>query len=134
MSTSARRDRTQFRRRCRVIALAATFVIAVACHNGPEPQMDAEDEAAAQAPTTLQVLNQQFTNMTIYVLRSGQRFRLGLATGNATTAFVIPRTLVRQQLIQLRFLADPIGGSGAPISDEITVSPGDSVQLTIPPG
>jgi hypothetical protein len=32
----------------------------------------------------------------------------------------------------LRFLADPIGGNRAPVSDEIAVEPGDEVTLTIP--
>jgi hypothetical protein len=33
----------------------------------------------------------------------------------------------------LSFQADPIGSSGAPISEEITVSEGDEVGLRIPP-
>jgi len=33
----------------------------------------------------------------------------------------------------LRFLADPIGGSRTPISEEIVVRNGDVVQLMIPP-
>jgi hypothetical protein len=33
----------------------------------------------------------------------------------------------------LRFIADPIGGARPSVSEEITVAPGDSVVLTIPP-
>jgi hypothetical protein len=33
----------------------------------------------------------------------------------------------------LRFIADPIGGNRASVSQEITVVPGDTVVLTIPP-
>jgi hypothetical protein len=37
-------------------------------------------------------------------------------------------------LTPLRFIADPIGGRRASVSQEITVSPGDTVVMTIPPG
>ena len=33
----------------------------------------------------------------------------------------------------LRFQADPIGGGRKPIAEEISVSAGDEIQLTIPP-
>jgi hypothetical protein len=119
-------------RRLTIAAVAGLLAMSIACHNGSRPQTDDDDQAEAQEPTTLEVTNQGFADMTIYVVQSGQRIRLGLATGNATVQFVIPRAVVNSPAIQLRFIADPIGGTRAPISDEITVSPGDHVQLTIP--
>lgn len=116
-----------------IFALAGLLMTPVACHNGA-PHETGDDDSQMVAETTLEVTNQWFADMNIYVVHSGQRLRLGLATGNATTDFVIPRTIVNGQSIQLRFLADPVGGMHAPVSDEITVSPGDAVQLTIPPG
>jgi hypothetical protein len=81
----------------------------------------------------LQVENQGFTDMVIYVVSGGgQRIRLGLVTGNSTQSFTIPSHLVRGAG-QIRFLADPIGGNHAPVSEEMTVQPGDTVGLTIPP-
>jgi hypothetical protein len=80
----------------------------------------------------LQVENQSFSDMVIYAVNSGQRIRLGLATGNTTKSFTLPRYLVRTGG-PLRFLADPIGGNRTPISEEMTVQPGDLVTLTIPP-
>lgn len=88
---------------------------------------------AAEQPTTLRVRNQNFLDMNIYVLRGGVRSRLGTATGNSTATFRIPPSFV-QVLTVLRFQADPIGGRSAPVSEEITVSPGDEVELLIPPG
>jgi hypothetical protein len=71
--------------------------------------------------------------MTIYVLRGGgQRIRLGTVTGNTTQVLVIP-SYVLTGPTELRFLADPIGGTRTPVSEEITVSPGDDVELIIPP-
>jgi hypothetical protein len=83
-------------------------------------------------PTVLQVDNQGFLDMNVYASRSGQRVRLGTATGNNKTNFTIPPSLV-SGLTPLRFIADPIGGRRASVSEEITVAPGDTVVLTIPP-
>lgn len=80
----------------------------------------------------LQVENRGFTDMIIYAVSGGQRVRLGMATGNSTKSFAIPSYLVRGAG-PLRFLADPIGGNRTPVSEEMTVRPGDIVSLTIPP-
>jgi hypothetical protein len=90
--------------------------------NQPEP-----DQAAV-----LQVENRGFADMVIYAVSGSQRFRLGLATGNSTKSFTIPPSLVRIGG-PLRFLADPVGGTRTPVSDEMVVQPGDVVTLTIPP-
>jgi hypothetical protein len=58
--------------------------------------------------------------------------RLGTATGNSKSNFVVPSFLM-SGLTTLRFVADPIGGRRASVSEEITITPGDTVVLTIPP-
>ena len=83
-------------------------------------------------PAVLEVDNQGFLDMTVYATRSAQRVRVGIATGNTKTKFTLPPGLV-SGLTSLRFVADPIGGSRASVSQEITVAPGDTVVLTIPP-
>ncbi len=69
--------------------------------------------------------------MNIYVVYRSQRIRVGTATGAKTTTFRLPINITSVETLQ--FIADPIGSSRAPISDEILVSPGDVVTLTIPP-
>lgn len=82
---------------------------------------------------TLRVDNQAFSDMTIYVIEpSGQRSRIGTATGNTITTLRIPSRLLGGARA-LRFQADPIGGTQTPISQEVTVIPGEVVILTIPP-
>jgi hypothetical protein len=85
-----------------------------------------------QSAAMLQVRNQGFTDMVIYAVRGDQRIRLGLATGNSTRSFTIPNYLLRGAS-PLRFLADPIGGNRAPVTEEFSVQPGDLVTITIPP-
>jgi hypothetical protein len=80
----------------------------------------------------VQVRNQGFSDMVVYAIDGGQRIRLGLATGHSTNTFTIPRHLIRGAG-GIRFLADPVGGNRTPVSEEMTVNPGDLVTLTIPP-
>ncbi len=85
------------------------------------------------AATTLQVVNQRFLDMDIYVLpQNGPRLRLGTATGNSTTNMRIPASVIFGTT-QLQFVANPIGGAGASLSQSILVVPGDQVTLTITP-
>ena len=84
------------------------------------------------SPAAIRVENQSFSDMTVYALRTSERVRLGLAPGHASTVFTVPTALLNG-LTQLRFIADPIGGVRPSVSEEITVAPGDSVVLTIPP-
>jgi hypothetical protein len=86
-----------------------------------------------ERPTTVRVRNQGFLDVNVYAIRGGQRVRLGTVTGNSTQVLRIPGFLMNG-ITPLRFLADPIGTQRQPTSDELVVTPGDEVQLYIPPG
>jgi hypothetical protein len=83
-------------------------------------------------PTAVRIDNQGFVDMTIYAVRSSQRVRLGLVPGHAVRTFDLPQALLGG-LATLRFIADPIGATRSSVSEEITVAPGDTVMMTIPP-
>jgi hypothetical protein len=88
---------------------------------------------AVQRPETfVEVENRSMLDMTIYVMRSGERRRLGLVNALSTQILSIPPVLV-EGLGVLRFVADPIGASRTPVSEEIAVRHGDTVRLIIPP-
>ncbi|MBW3534277.1 MAG: hypothetical protein KY453_03505, partial [Gemmatimonadetes bacterium] len=92
------------------------------------------DGAADDAPAVLEVENHANLDMTIYAIREGgQRQRLGTATAHLTTEFTIPSSMLFG-VTSLRFQADPIGGDRAPVTQSITVAPGDVVVMRIPPG
>lgn len=112
-------------RRLMVVAACAA---AAACASAGANSQTTKEEAA-----TVLVDNQGFVDMTIYVLRGGQRVRLGLATGLSRSRFTLPRGFVFAGT-SLRFVADPIGGTRSPVSEEITVSEGEEIELRIPPG
>lgn len=112
----------------RKFAATVLLVVAVSCYRGNPGSND------TSAPAVLRVENQSFDDMNIFVLPAGQsRIRLGLAIGKSDQTFVIPAGEVRG-FATLRFLATPIGTPRGPVSEEISVSPGDTVVLTIPPG
>ena len=92
----------------------------------------AQERQQRNEPTILSVDNQALLDMTIYVLRGAERIRLGVAGGLRVTNLPIPSNLIFGAT-GLRFLADPIGSNRTPVSEEITVSPGDQIRLTIPP-
>jgi hypothetical protein len=111
------------------IAFALALAASAAC-NGFSRGSGATDP---NQPTVVEVDNQGFLDMDVYAVRSGQRWRLGLATGNSRTKLTIPQSMVNG-LTPLRFIADPVGGRRPSVSQEITVAPGDTVVMTIPPG
>ncbi|HEY2067009.1 MAG TPA: hypothetical protein VGG84_13725 [Gemmatimonadaceae bacterium] len=116
-------------RRAMLLSTAAGYLmVAAACSANQQPDPMAEPVP----PTRLRVENQAFLDMTVYVYRSSQRIRLGVANGNSTTRFTIPSNLIFGAT-PLRFQADPIGSNRTSVSQEITVTPGDEVTLTIPP-
>ena len=127
--------RSALRRTVRPATLALSLVAALALPACAARQgADGEpSERVEQAPTTLAVRNQNFSDMTIYVLRGSQRIRLGIAGGSSETRFRIPDNLIFG-IATLQFLADPIGSSRTPVSQEIRVTAGDVITLTIPPG
>ena len=86
---------------------------------------------SGQPLTTVRVENRNFLDMKIYVLRGSERIRIGTVTGNSTQTLRIPDgVIVGSSLLQ--FIADPIGGNQTPISQEISVRPGDEIGLIIP--
>jgi hypothetical protein len=107
--------------------LMAAALLTTACFRQPDPQ----DAAEPPEPTYVRVDNQAFADMTIYAVRGSQRLRLGLASGVSSTRLRIPNSLLFGSSV-LAFIADPIGGGRLPVSQEITVSPGDEVVLLIP--
>ena len=89
--------------------------------------------APAQRPEAfVRVENRSMLDMTVYVVRGGERRRLGLVNALSTQTLTIPSALVDGPGV-LRFLADPIGANRTPVSVEIVVRHGDVVQLIIPP-
>ena len=107
--------------------IVAVLLLSAACG----PRVNAE-RPEPRPKTTVQVRNQNFQDMNVFLLSAGQRIRLGMVTGLSTQVFTLPEDIVRVSA-QLQFELHPIGGRRNPISETITVMPGDQIVLTIPP-
>jgi hypothetical protein len=112
--------------KARSTVFALLLLVVLACSTLPA------GGAAQNEPTVVEVNNQSFLDMTVYAMRSSQRVRLGLATANSKTRFTLPSGLLGG-MSTLRFVADPIGSDRNSVSQEITIAPGDTVVMTIPP-
>ncbi|MBK5186690.1 MAG: hypothetical protein JJD97_00515 [Gemmatimonadaceae bacterium] len=111
-----------------VVALVATVA---ACSHATRNARDEDD--GPQPTTRLHVENQAFLDMNVYVISDGGgRQRLGTVTGNTDQEFVIPAYIIGPAN-SIRILVEPIGSNRAPISNSLSVRPGQTVTLTIPP-
>jgi len=111
----------------KLLSVVALCAITAACASLGKQRPATDD------PTTVVVDNRNVLDMNMYIIRSGgQRLRIGTATGLSKTKFTIPRGIVLGSTT-VRFLADPIGGSRGPVSEEITMMEGDEVSLMLPP-
>lgn len=80
--------------------------------------------------TILRVNNSDFLDAVIFAVRRGQNVRLGTATSNTTTTFVIPPQLVFGST-SLSFLVDPIGSTRRQATAEMIVDAGDELELRL---
>jgi hypothetical protein len=115
-----------------LIALAILAATGCGSSNGaktaPEPKSSAS--TAQQTGPTVQIDNQNFADMSIYVLRSGQRIFVGQATGLTQTSLTIPSGVASADG-RVRLLADPIGGA-EPVTTPLLVVPrGQQIYWTI---
>ena len=114
----------------RALALAALCAATTTCASAKRARNDSSRRMPPPR-TVVSVDNQNYLDMTIYIAQP-TRVRLGLAASGKTTTFVIPADIVNQGG-SLRFVADPVGAPAQPITESITVLPGDEVILRLPP-
>lgn len=87
-------------------------------------------EEQVEPLTKVRVKNQNWSDMSIYILYGSQRYRLGMVPGLETRVFIIPERLVTG-VSSIRFLADPIGGRATPVTQELAIFPGEEISLLI---
>jgi hypothetical protein len=106
--------------------LVLLAVAGLACHRPAAGPVNPRAEVAVT------VENQNFLDMDVFLIRGGQRVRLGMVPGLSSRIL-----MVRPELIgygtEVQFELHPIGGRGNPLSETISVRPGDVIHLTIPP-
>jgi hypothetical protein len=114
------------------VALSAACGASRSSTASPEPKPATAAEAAepGQSKTRVEIDNQNFSDMNIYLIDEGTRVLLGSANGLSETTLLIPAGLARGNW-EVRLLADPIGGAAPIRTPALLVAPGQSVYWTI---
>ena len=86
--------------------------------------------SAPPPKTVVRVTNTDFLDVVVYVARRGQNVRLGTASSNTTTTFVIPSQLIFGAT-SLNFLIDPVGSNRRQSTGELLVDAGDELELRV---
>ena len=107
--------------------LIALLGLSTAC--GASRSTVASEPEPLSSEIPVQIDNQNFSDMDIYVVRSGQRLLLGQAGGFSKTTFTI-RNAVRGDG-RVRLLAEPIGGTRPIATPTLLVPQGQGIFWTI---
>lgn len=90
-------------------------------------------EQENEVATFVEVENLSSLDMNIHVVPDGgAEARLGSVTSHRTEIFRIPSRMIFGPT-PLRFRADPIGSPRETVTHDVTVTPGDTVVMQIPP-
>ena len=82
-------------------------------------------------PAQITVHNRNVLDVNIIAYRGTERIRLGTITSGNSEVFVLEERIVVNSPI-IRFIADPIGSARNILIDELTVFPGDQIELWVP--
>lgn len=120
-------------RRERPLRSAGAAILLLALAAGCATGRGDDDGGSADGrdrPVTVEVENQSWNTVHVYVLAGGQYQSLGQLSSQNTERYEIPRAM-HSQRNEIRLAADPIGSREAFISDRIFVEPGDAVSWTL---
>jgi len=107
-----------------LLSFAAAAVLAVGCAHGNTAT--AADEAG-EPEALLQVSNQNWSDMNVYLVRGAMKQRLGTVSSNTTSRFKLPRHIFASP-DPVQLLADPIGSARTYTSPPLLVNPGQTVE------
>lgn len=107
----------------RLSLLAALLTAACAPPRSAKPSL-----GKPGSPARVIVANHGFADVTVYVLQSGARWRLGTVTGMSEQRFNLR---LSNPTSDIRLLADPIGGSRGWLSPAVHVRAGEAVDLRL---
>lgn len=116
-----------------ILAVSAIPLLAGCSLVGAGSPSMAESGSAEQEesqPATAQVANDSWYNISVYVVDSGRRQRLGSVSSYESSSFEIPEDMVNSSG-QIQMLADPVGSTTTYRSSPVLVGPGQVVKWTV---
>lgn len=89
-----------------------------------------DDEPRARANSTLRVFNNNWSDMTIYVVRNGMRARIGQVGSMSDASFRLPKAMM-VGAGDVLIMARPLASRQAFVSQRINVIPGQRIELRL---
>ena len=111
--------------------LTLGLLLPACASGGGDVSADPELDALTHVPDSVFVVvkNRYRLDVNVFALYMSTRQFLGVVTTNRTTEYALRGSVAVGT--NFRVLADPIGGSGTYVTDEILVRKGDVVEVTI---
>src|SRR5881397_183992 len=106
----------------------ALLLLALLVAGGCHPRQ--RGEVAPDTDITLDVINHNWLDVTVYVLHDGQRTRIGTVTGSSTQDFTLPRWLLGQSH-ELALLGEAIGSPDFARTEVLNIQPGQYIEWTL---
>lgn len=113
----------------RKIALCAAFALA-GCRPPWAPEPEEMAAPLVGEDLTLEVANNNWSDVVIYLVRDGRRNRFILATSAHTTSVALPARYINSNG-NIQIVAHRIGGNDEYISPVVSVRMGHTVALTL---
>jgi hypothetical protein len=113
-----------------IVAIAFAAVTLGGCRGSQFPEDITPELAGDQITVTLQVQNNNWADVIIYVVHDGQRSRLNSVTATKNSSIVIPPNMIGQ-VGNLQLVARRVGGNDRYVSQPISVRTGTTIVLTL---
>lgn len=111
----------------RAILWLLGFALAIGCAAGREPP---GERPAPGETATLRVVNLNWSDVRVHIVRGASRVPLGTVTTGETKVFTVPRDVLTGGA-SLRLFADPIGSRRVFVSQEFRAEPGQVIEWRI---
>jgi len=114
----------------RVAALVSLGACSTTQSNGGATVSSAGGDVAAAEEIPVRVSNHNWSDVVVYALHSGVRYRLGAVSSMSSRVLTIPRGVI-SALDGVQLLADPIGGDQTYTTEPIVTAPGDAIAFDV---
>ena len=112
------------------LALVAVVVaLATSACNASRIGTAASEVAPAYTPVAVELRNENYNDMAVYVIAHGVASRVGTVMGNETTTIEVDPSFFEAQDAQI--IARPIGGIGGATTGRLVLRPGDKLEFRI---
>ncbi len=113
-----------------IVAIALAAATLGGCRGSQFPEDITPELAGNALSVILEVQNNNWADVIIYVVHDGQRSRLNSVTAAKNSSLVIPPNLIGQ-VGNLQLIARRVGGNDRYVSQPISVRTGTTIVLTL---